>query len=328
MRLMLTGKYAALGILAAAALAPSAANAIPEYAAKEKVNCLYCHVAPGKARNFRGLYYRKNNHSFAEFDEAAEAKLAGVKAGSNGPDGTPTIKEYPNVTVAPVLNFKVKDIDGKPVNLARYQGDVILIVNVASKCGNTPQYAALESLYEKYKDKGFVVLGFPANDFGNQEPGTEKEIKEFCEATYKVKFPMFSKITVKGDAQAPLYKYLTSKETDPEFAGPIDWNFAKFLVNRKGKIIARFKAGVNPSSAEVASAIEKAVNEEKVAAETGKLVVVNSCPLTGEDSTSAAGGTVTFKNYKVNLCCAGCKDSFDRLTAAEKEKKIAEVLKK
>jgi glutathione peroxidase len=156
-----------------------------------------------------------------------------------------------------VLDFKVRDIDGKDVKLDKYKGEVLLIVNVASKCGYTPQYEGLQGIYEKYKDRGFYVLGFPANNFGGQEPGTEAEIKEFCTSTFHVTFPMFAKISVKGEDQAPLYKFLTDKETNPQFAGDITWNFNKFLVDRKGKVVARFSSKDTPESDAVTSAIEK-----------------------------------------------------------------------
>src|SRR5512144_1344263 len=134
------------------------------------------------------------------------------------------------------LDFTVKDIDGKDVDLAKtYKGKVVLMVNVASQCGLTPQYAELEKVYETYKERGLVVLGFPANEFNGQEPGTNAEIKEFCTSKYKVSFPMFSKIVVKGEGIHPLYKFLTEKESDPAFAGEIKWNFTKFLVGRDGK---------------------------------------------------------------------------------------------
>jgi glutathione peroxidase len=136
-----------------------------------------------------------------------------------------------------------------------------MMVNVASYCGNTKQYTPLESLYEKYREKGFVVLTFPANDFAKQEPGTEAEIKTFCTTKYRVTFPMFAKIVVKGEGQAPLYKHLTEKTTNPKFGGDIEWNFAKFLLNRKGEVIARFPASQDPSSPEVVAAIEKALGE-------------------------------------------------------------------
>ena len=156
----------------------------------------------------------------------------------------------------------MKDIDGKDVNLKKYKGNVLLIVNTASKCGYTPQYEGLQAIYDKYKAQGFYVLGFPANNFGSQEPGTEKEIKEFCESKYKVKFPMFAKISVKGEDQDALYKFLTSKETNPKFAGDITWNFNKFLIDRKGNIVARFSSKDTPESEAVTSAIEKELNKK------------------------------------------------------------------
>ena len=162
-----------------------------------------------------------------------------------------------------VLKFTMKDIDGKPVDLARYKGDVLLVVNVASQCGLTPQYKGLESVYEKYKGQGFEVLGFPANEFGKQEPGSNEEIKTFCTGEYHVTFPMFSKIVVKGEGIDPLYKFLTSKETNPRFAGTIGWNFAKFLVNRKGEVIARFAPQEKPDSEKIVKAIEAALAEPK-----------------------------------------------------------------
>lgn len=259
------GAVALVALAAAAVLAASPAQARPAYAMKENVKCDYCHVTPGGPRNFRGVYYRAHNHSFAEFDNVYEAKAAGVPADAMAGDAVAKVASYPNVKVPPVLNFVVKDIDGKTVNLARYKGSVILMVNVASKCGNTPQYASLQKIYDKYKNQGFVILGFPANDFGQQEPGDNKTIKEFCTSTYKVTFPMFSKIVVKGDGQAPLYKYLTDKNTDPQFGGDIDWNFAKFLIGRNGEIVNRFKAGADPLKvADITDAIEKelAVKQE------------------------------------------------------------------
>ena len=156
-----------------------------------------------------------------------------------------------------VLDFKMKDIDGKDVKLKQYKGKVLLVVNVASKCGYTPQYEALQADYAKYKDQGFFVLGFPANNFGAQEPGTETEIKEFCSSKYHVTFPMFAKISVKGTDQDALYSFLTAKETNPDFAGDIKWNFTKFLVDRSGKVVARFEPKVKPDSPDVTAAIEK-----------------------------------------------------------------------
>ncbi|HMW07861.1 MAG TPA: glutathione peroxidase [Leptospiraceae bacterium] len=153
------------------------------------------------------------------------------------------------------LNHSVKDINGNLVNLNEFKGKTTLIVNVASKCGLTPQYKGLQELYDKYKDKNFVILGFPSNDFLGQEPGTENDIKQFCELNYKVSFPMFSKIKVKkGDGQADLYKYLTSKETNPGFEGEIEWNFQKFLVDKNGKTVKRYSPKTTPE--EIAKEIE------------------------------------------------------------------------
>ncbi len=165
--------------------------------------------------------------------------------------------------VAPALNFTVNDIDGKPVKLSKYQGSVVLIVNVASKCGHTPQYASLQKLYEQYKKKGLVILAFPANEFGQQEPGTNSEIKAFCSTNYHVKFPVFSKIVVKGEGQHPLYQFLTSKETNPNFSGDIEWNFAKFLLNRKGEVVARFAAKLDPGKPEVVDVIKAELAKKK-----------------------------------------------------------------
>lgn len=171
--------------------------------------------------------------------------------------GTAVAAPQPRAPVAPVLDFTMKDIDGKSVRLSRYQGKVLLVVNVASLCGNTPQYASLEKLYRKYRSRGLVVLAFPANDFGQQEPGSNTEIKQFCTSKYHVTFPVFSKITVKGDEAAPLYKYLTGEETDPRFSGDIEWNFAKFVIDRKGEIVARFAPKTDPLSPEVVAVIER-----------------------------------------------------------------------
>lgn len=155
-----------------------------------------------------------------------------------------------------LYGFTLNSIDGKPAPLADYKGKVVLIVNVASRCGYTPQYSALESLYEKYKGQGFVILGFPANNFGAQEPGTNEEIKTFCTRKYNVSFPMYAKISVKGDDQSPLYSYLT-KETGPSITGDIKWNFTKFLVDRNGDVVQRFEPAVTPDSPEMVAAVEK-----------------------------------------------------------------------
>src|SRR6267142_2052347 len=147
-----------------------------------------------------------------------------------------------------IYDFTLKDIDHKEVNLGQYRGKVVLVVNVASRCGYTPQYEGLQKVYTKYKDRGFVILGFPANNFMAQEPGTDEEIKTFCSAKYNVSFPIFSKISVKGDDIHPLYKFLTRKETNPDFGGDIKWNFSKFLLDKNGKIVARFEPAVKPES--------------------------------------------------------------------------------
>jgi glutathione peroxidase len=156
-----------------------------------------------------------------------------------------------------LYQFTLPDIDGKPVSLESYRGKVLLLVNTASKCGFTPQYEGLEKLSKTYRDRGLVVLGFPANNFRQQEPGTNAEIKSFCSTKYGVDFPMFGKISVKGDDIHPLYRWLTSKDTDPAFAGDIQWNFTKFLVDREGKVVARFASGVTPDSPQLTAAVEK-----------------------------------------------------------------------
>lgn len=158
-----------------------------------------------------------------------------------------------------VLDFTLNSIDGKPAPLAEYRGKVILFVNVASQCGYTPQYAGLEKIYEKYKDRGFVILGFPANNFGGQEPGTNEEIKTFCSTKYQVKFPMYAKVSVVGSDATPLYQFLTDKKRNPTMGGEIQWNFTKFLVDRNGNVIARFEPDVEPESSGMNSAIEKAL---------------------------------------------------------------------
>jgi glutathione peroxidase len=161
----------------------------------------------------------------------------------------------------PALNFKMKDVDEKEQDLKQYAGKVILMVNVASKCGFTPQYEGLQKLYDSHKDKGLVILAFPANDFGKQEPGSNSEIKEFCTSKFHVTFPIFSKVTVKGENSCPLYKYLTSKKAGHKFGGPIQWNFNKFLINRKGEIIGRYDQRVTPDAKTLVEAVEKALAE-------------------------------------------------------------------
>ena len=161
-----------------------------------------------------------------------------------------------------VYDFAAKDIDGKDVKLNAYKGKVALVVNTASKCGYTTQYEGLQKIYDKYKDQNFVVLGFPANNFMGQEPGTNEEIKEFCTLKYKTTFPMFAKISVKGADQHPLYKYLTAADTNPNFAGDIKWNFNKFLVDKDGKVLARFDSKDAPEGETVTKAIETALAQK------------------------------------------------------------------
>jgi glutathione peroxidase len=157
-----------------------------------------------------------------------------------------------------LYSIPLKDIDGKPTSLQAYGGKVLLVVNVASECGLTPQYKALEEVYQKYKADGLMVLGFPCNDFGNQEPGTNDDIKEFCEVNYGVSFPLFDKLHVKGPGQHPLYAALTGAGS--RFPGDIQWNFGKFLIGRDGQVLARFEPRTTPDSKEVTEAIEKALS--------------------------------------------------------------------
>ena len=158
-----------------------------------------------------------------------------------------------------IYSFKLKDIDGWLISLSRYKGKVVLVVNVASECRFTHQYANLQQLYMKYRDQGFVVLGFPANNFGSQERGTNAEIKEFTTQQFNILFPMFSKISVKGKDMHPLYQCLTNRQISGEFGGPITWNFNKFLIDKDGKIIARFPSEIDPLDPQITEAIEAAL---------------------------------------------------------------------
>ena len=154
------------------------------------------------------------------------------------------------------LNFQMKSLSGGDVDLAQYQGKVVLIVNVASACGYTPQYKGLQELHEKYAAQGLVVLGVPSNDFGQQEPGSEAEIAQFCQANYDVGFEMLSKVKILGDDKAELYRYLTSSETNPDAPGDVKWNFEKFLIGRDGRIVGRYPSSVAPDAPELIEAIE------------------------------------------------------------------------
>jgi glutathione peroxidase len=153
-------------------------------------------------------------------------------------------------------SFTMKDIDGKPVKLAAFKGKVLLVVNVASLCGNTPQYAGLQSLYDRYRDQGFEILAFPSNDFGKEEPGSDAEIKQFCSSKYQVAFPLFSKIEVTGKGIHPLYRHLCD---EGEFPGPVTWNFEKFLVGRDGEVLERFSPDTQPQDEELVQALEEAL---------------------------------------------------------------------
>ena len=160
-----------------------------------------------------------------------------------------------------IYDFTMKSIDGQPVSLKSYSGKVVLLVNVASRCGFTPQYTGLEKLYEKYKDRGLVIVGIPANNFAQQEPGTNDEIKKFCSTKYNVSFPMMSKVSVLGDDETPLYRFLTDKAANPQIGGDIKWNFTKFLFDRSGNPVARFEPATTPDSPEVQAAIESALSK-------------------------------------------------------------------
>lgn len=160
--------------------------------------------------------------------------------------------------MAPVYSFTLNDIDGKSLALNTFTGKVMLLVNTASLCGNTPQYEGLQTLYKQYRERGLEILAFPANNFGKQEPGTNEEIKSFCYTKYALEFPLFSKISVKGQDMHPLYHYLT---TQSPFPGEIEWNFQKFLVNRQGEIIARYRPGLKPLSPQIVEDIERALDK-------------------------------------------------------------------
>ena len=178
------------------------------------------------------------------------ALAIGLAAAASAQEGAPMPSIY---------DFTLKDIDGRDRSLAEFKGQVLLLVNVASKCGFTKQYAGLEKLYQAYKDRGFVVLGFPANNFMGQEPGTEAEIKSFCSLNYGVTFPMFSKISVKGKAIHPLYAFLTDEKLHPGAGGKISWNFNKFLIGRDGAVLAHYGSRTAPDDPDLAAAIESAL---------------------------------------------------------------------
>jgi glutathione peroxidase len=165
--------------------------------------------------------------------------------------GTATAADKPAA-----LNFTMNSLDGKEVDLSKYQGKVVLIVNIASKCGLTPQYKQLQALHEKYGNDGLVILGFPCNQFGQQEPGSPQEIQQFCSVNYGVTFPLFAKIEVNGDGACPLYKYLTALDSKPTGKGKISWNFEKFIISRNGEVVARFSPRTTPDASEVLKVID------------------------------------------------------------------------
>ena len=176
-----------------------------------------------------------------------------IHSGYSSEDGMAT------QTPGSIYDIVVQDITGNGLSMSDFEGSVLLIVNTASRCGFTKQYEGLENLYQAYKDSGFAVLGFPANNFMNQEPGSNEEIQTFCTTRFNVTFPLFSKISVKGDDMHPLYTFLTDKTTNPEFEGPITWNFNKFLIGKDGSIIGRFDTRTEPESEEIITAIEEAL---------------------------------------------------------------------
>ena len=161
-----------------------------------------------------------------------------------------------NKTDGELYQYELNSIGGEKISLSQYEGELLLIVNTASECGYTPQYEGLQELYETYSDQGFTILGFPANNFGGQEPGSDEEIAQFCQVNYGVSFPMFSKVSVKGDDQHPLFDYLTEAQ-NPDFTGEISWNFEKFLIDRNGNVVRRFKSNVEPMSEKLVNAVEE-----------------------------------------------------------------------
>ena len=191
-----------------------------------------------------------NSGYSTEVPEATAAEPGGPAAQGIG-GRTVATTQTPNL-----YGFTLKDIDGKPVSLEQYKGKVLLLVNTASLCGNTPQYGGLQTLYDQYKDQGFEILAFPANNFGEQEPGNNEEIKSFCYTKYALTFPIFGKISVKGADQHPLYRYLTAQSP---FPGEVEWNFQKYLVDRQGNIIARYHHRTKPLSDEVVNGIALAL---------------------------------------------------------------------
>ena len=209
-----------------------------------------------KVRAWRNVFFSAMKYLFLALVLTATAVSAAEKKSALDqfkPADTAAAKD-------PILDVPLKDIDGKDTSLAAYKGNVLLLVNVASRCGNTPQYSDLQALHEKFKDQGLVVLGIPCNDFGAQEPGTNEEIKTFCSSKYKVTFPMLDKIHVKGPEQHPLYSALTGESG--AFPGDVKWNFGKFLIGRDGKPLQRIEPKTKVSDPAVVASIEDALKKK------------------------------------------------------------------
>ncbi len=219
-------------------------------------------------KTYEPVLYEKAGHGFFRAGQDPSATGPNVEGRTAAWErwkkllGEIAVKEKATPEKTDGLNFVMKDIQGNDVNLADYHGQVLMVVNVASQCGLTPQYEGLQSLQEKYQKDGLVVLGFPCNQFGKQEPGSNEEIATFCTDKYEVTFPMFSKIDVNDDGATPLYKYLTGLDLAPTGSGKISWNFEKFLIGRDGKPVARFSPRTKPEAPEVAKAIEKALGNK------------------------------------------------------------------
>jgi glutathione peroxidase len=195
---------------------------------------------------------------------AAMALVSGYATSTNSNNGAAFADDANKTAVPKSLAFKMNTLEGEPADLSKYAGKVVMFVNVASKCGMTPQYEALQKLHESYKDKGLVVVGVPCNQFGGQEKGTSKEIREFCSSKYNVSFDMLEKVNVKdagGEKACELFKYLTAQDAKPVGKGDVAWNFEKFVLDRKGNVVGRFKSGVKPDSSEVIQLIEKSLAE-------------------------------------------------------------------
>ena len=195
---------------------------------------------------------------------AAMAIVSSYAQNPLSPTSSALAADSAKTDVPKVLSFKAKTLEGEAADLSKYQGKVVMFVNVASKCGMTPQYSALQKLHETYNSKGLVIIGVPCNQFGGQEAGTSKEIREFCTSNYKVSFDILEKVNVKdagGEKACELFAYLTEQDTKPAGKGPVKWNFEKFVVDRKGNVVGRFLSGAKPDSKEMVAIIEKALAE-------------------------------------------------------------------